>query len=207
MSNNQQTNQKITILSSSNGYKWLQDTTSGFYRNDLIKIVDGTDPKPAEDDQNWTRKDNLAKSLIHDALSTDFRSFFDWTKASKANFDALKTLIEDKSQAAIRNQRKALESLTMDQKMDKNTFFNKWHSKYVALMDASGKLSELEQIELFLASIPSAKYLAIKAQFDLSEMITTPTGVKIANPLKMSYLLERIKMFDLVSKGHADRGD
>jgi hypothetical protein len=166
--------------------------------------VNGSEPKTAENNQEWTKKDNLAKSLIHDALSTDFRSFFDWHKSSKANFDALKTLIEDKSQAAIRNQRKALESMKMEIKMDINAFYNKWHSQYVALMDAGGKLSELEQIELFLGSIPSSKYLAIKAQFDLSEMITTPNGEKTANPLKMTYLLERIKMFDLVSHGHAN---
>ena len=68
---------KITILSSNNGYKWLQDITSSFYRNNIINIVSGVEPKPAENQDAWIQKDNLAKSIIHGAVSSDFRSFFD----------------------------------------------------------------------------------------------------------------------------------
>ena len=92
----------------------------------------------------------------------------------------------------------------MEELMDITTFYNKWHVQYMALIDAGGKLNELEQIEIFLGSIPNSKYLAIKAQFDLSEQIITISGEKQQNPLSMTYILDRIKMFDLVS-GHSDK--
>jgi hypothetical protein len=93
----------------------------------------------------------------------------------------------------------------MDNKSYITTFYNKWHVHYKALIDAGGKLNELDQIEIFLASLPIAKYLAIKAQFDLSEYIVSISGEKQKNPLTLTEILDRIKMFDLVSNGHADK--
>ena len=90
----QSTIQSLLLLKSNNGYKWLQDVTSSFYKNNIITVVDGSFAKPADSEPadlaKWIQKDNLGKALIHDALSTDFRSYFEWTKTSKENFVKVK---------------------------------------------------------------------------------------------------------------------
>ena len=199
----QSTTQSVLLLKSNNGYKWLQDITSSFYKHNIITVVDGSLAKPADtetaDLAKWIQKDNLGKALIHDALSTDFRSYFEWTKTSKENFAAIKKLIEDKSQAAIRSCRNQLESLKMKKGTDLTSFYNKFHGTYVQFMDAGGKLTELEKVELFLQALPNSKYLAVKAQFDLSGQVKGHDGVMKTNDLTLSYILERLKMFDLIS--------
>ena len=197
------------LLTSSNGYKWMQDMTSAFYRTNVIKIVDGAIPKPADEASglnHWTQQDNLAKSLIHDSLSTDYRSFFNWEESANTNFKNHNKLIEDKSQAAIRQAKHSLETLTMELSSDLTKIYNKFHSAYIALCDAGGSLSELEQIEIFLQALPNEKYLSVKAQFDLSKKITNSNGTLKDNDLKMGYILERLKMFDLISSKPSSKG-
>ena len=156
-----QSHQSLTLLKANNGHKWLSDITSSFYKNDLIKIIDGSSAKPADPTsdayEKWVKLDNLAKALVHDSLSSDFRSYLDWSLSAKKNMDILKKLVEDKSQAAIRSSRKQLESLKMNASQDMNAFFNKFHQLFVQFIDAGGKISQLEQVEIFLQALPNAK--------------------------------------------------
>ena len=74
-------------------------------------------------------------------------------------------------------------------------------------MDAGGTLSELKRIELFFQALPNAKYLAVKAQFDLSPQIKGVDCISKTNDLKLSYILERLEMFDLISGDKSKESD
>lgn len=181
---------KITMLTSNNGYRWMQEITSAFYRSNVYSVVSGKRPKPTDvlELENWTRSDNLANAIIHDSLSPDLRSFFNWELSSYTNLENFKKLSSDKSTSAIREIKREIESLDQGSTEGIMDYYNRWTTQILKLKDAGGMMEEKDEIELFLRSL-DAKYNPVKGSIDL-----TATG------LKMEKLVERLKNFEYISK-------
>jgi hypothetical protein len=99
---------------------------SAFYRYQINDYISGhvSRPQKPENESDQARmlqyesdlkyfkdKDGLAKSIIYDTLSQDYRSTFEWKKSAKENMDQIKLKVIDYSRVAIRNMKRTLEKL------------------------------------------------------------------------------------------------
>jgi hypothetical protein len=143
--------QAIVILNYDNGFRWIQDINSAFYRHQINDHVSGHALAPQKpnigasqelmnryeiDYKKWMDKDGLAKSIIYETLSQDYRATFEWDKTAKQNMDLIKLKVMDYSKQAIRNIKRTLESTKQGSMEPINKFLNRWNTELSKLRDA-----------------------------------------------------------------------
>ena len=178
-------NVTVTILTNQNGHRWIQDMTSAFYRCQVKDVVLIGEPKPEvalesekeEDFQrrksDWIRKDDIAKSLIYDSLSDDYKSLFVWTNTSSENLLTIKDKVLDNSASAMKVILKDLENMEQLPNEEIMIFFNRWNSQFSKYRDAGGILTENEKVSLFIVKLnylfhPIVGPIISKEKYDIS---------------------------------------
>ena len=159
--------QAIVILNYDNGFRWIQDINSAFFRHQINDHVSGhavEPPKPNEaatneikdqyniDLKKFKDKDGLAKSIIYDTLSQDYRATFEWDKTAKENMDQIKLKVMDYSKQAVRNLKRSLEKIKQGSSEPINKFLNRWNTELSKLRDAGGNMDSDDKLNLFLTN-------------------------------------------------------
>jgi len=175
----------VPILNNQNFSAWETSIVAQFDREELSKHIDGRSKKPicppnASDIQkaeferqynSWESQNLKGNALLMQSVSSNFQCYIKRDRIVLDNFKAICSIFISTSANQIRVLKRQLESLKAQPHQSIQDFYVLWFNKYQQIIDAGGSLSNLEQVEFFLTSLPDSDYGQIKSLFNTNAEI------------------------------------
>ena len=184
---------RIVILTDTNWKAYKASIYAAALQSGNMDLLrKSTKPTDAASLPDWNLKNDKINGFILGSISVSHHHLFSINEDCYNNFRNLEKWHHDNRAV---NQEIYLKRLKdeLQKNSDILTHLNNWMIRLEDYKGVDGKLEELQQCRILLASLNPVQWNSFSMTIETSDKITQTDGTEVDNKLKLNYLVNRIK--------------